>query len=58
MPLTEEEREGLLYMVRDKTDEEIIQQITKTLTDTTLKKRARFAAVRLWTEVLEDRAKD
>jgi hypothetical protein len=58
MLLTEEEREGLLYMVRDKTDEEIIQQINKALTDKALKKTARFAAVRLWTEVLERRAED
>jgi len=55
MLLTEEEREGLLYMVREKTDEEIIQQIEETLKDKTISKSTRFSSARLWLEVLEKR---
>jgi hypothetical protein len=55
MLLTEEERKGLLYMVRDKTDEEIIQQIEETLKDQTIDKSIRLSSVRLWLEVLEKR---
>ena len=55
MLLTEEEREGLLYMVREKTDEEIIQQIEETLKDKSISKSTRFSSARLWLEVLEKR---
>jgi len=53
MLLTEEEREGPLYIVREKTDEEIIQQIEETLKDKTISKSTRFSSARLWLEVLE-----
>jgi hypothetical protein len=55
MLLTDEEREGLMYMVRDKTDAEVISQITETLNNKTLTAAAKFSAVRFWLEVLERR---
>ena len=53
MILTDEEREGLLYMVRE--DEEIVQQIGDTLKDKTISSSTRFSSARLWLEVLEKR---
>ena len=42
-------------MVREKTDEEIIQQIEETLKDKTISRSTRFSSARLWLEVLEKR---